>query len=418
MNFTKLKQFKLKSLSHYLAASLISTVIGLIINPFLALSLSHKDYAIIGYFASFATILIPIFAFSFNSYYARNYFLVDDQQREKMLQTLLSVFLVFGLIMFIVFFVIYYYYHKKYISSIPFSPYALLSFLPLYFGSFYNIYLLDLRMQNKAKVYAFVTILNSILTAILSLLLIYVLKYGAEGRLVALLIVGILFGVYSLKAEKFRFVLDKKIVKDAISFCWPLAISAVLTYFFMGIDRTFLAQLNDNYTLGLYNVAMQISGYLSIFGIVLFQAFGPDLYKYTSLNQHKRVLQIVLLLTFIPLIPNLLFIALSKPLINLLTYGRYVDAVSFTNILCLKNVSYCFAFSLSDAVVGYGYAKYELYNKIIGAFLSILLYKYLIGNFGFYGAAYGQTLSWVIMGLISIVSLFYAHNKLKSKKID
>ena len=60
----------------------------------------------------------------------------------------------------------------------------------------------------------------------------------------------------------------------------------------------------------------------------------------------------------------------------------------------------------------------ELYNKIIGAFLSILLYKYLIGNFGFYGAAYGQTLSWVIMGLISIVSLFYAHNKLKSKKID
>jgi O-antigen/teichoic acid export membrane protein len=415
LNFNKLKLYKIKSLSYYLIASLLTTAIGLIINPFLSLGLSHVDFAIIGYFASFGGILSPIIVFSFNNYYARNYFLVDDYRREKILQTILSLFFVCGLVVFGVFFTGYYLYHKKFVLSIPFSPYALLSFFPMYFSSFYNIYLLDLRMKNKAKRYAFITILNSIIGAILSILLVYVLEYGAEGRLVASLIVAMLFGIYSLRMEKFRFGIDNIIAKEAFSFCWPLTISAILSFFFIGIDRTFLVNLNDNYNMGLYNIALQISGYLGIFGSILLQTFDPDLYRYTSLNQHKKVFYLAVLIIGMSIIPNLLFIVFSKPLISFLTYGKYTEAASFSNILCLRNIATTFAFIISGILIGYGYTRYELINRIFGSLLAFLIYKYFIETWGFYGAAWGQSLSWIAMGLISLICLLILKNKKNAK---
>ena len=162
MKFNIFKHSKFKSLSYYVIASVLTTIIGLLINPLLSIGLNHNDFAIIGYFTSFGSILSPIIAFSFNNYYARNYFLEDVNQREKTLQTLLTLFFFFGLIVFFVFYISYYFYFKFNVTSFPFFPFALLSFLPSYFASFYNIYLLDLRLENKAKRYALVTVLNQI----------------------------------------------------------------------------------------------------------------------------------------------------------------------------------------------------------------------------------------------------------------
>ena len=411
MKFNIFKHSKFKSLSYYVIASVLTTIIGLLINPLLSIGLNHNDFAIIGYFTSFGSILSPIIAFSFNNYYARNYFLEDVNQREKTLQTLLTLFFFFGLIVFFVFYISYYFYFKFNVTSFPFFPFALLSFLPSYFASFYNIYLLDLRLENKAKRYALVTVLNSVLGAFLSILLVYVMNYGAVGRLIAILVVGILFGLYSLKMKKFRLCLDKKVVQKAFTFCWPLTISAILSFFFIGIDRTFLEKLNDNHNLGLYNVGLQISGYVGIFGTILLQTFDPDLYKYTSLNNHKKVFFLTILIIGLSFIPNVIFVILSEPLISFLTYGKYTDAAGFANILCLKNVATTFAFVMSGILIGYGHPRYELINRILGSVLALLMYKYFIENWGFYGAAWGQSLSWIGMGIISLICLVIVKNK-------
>lgn len=416
MKLLKLYLPKIKNVSYYLIATLFSILIGIAINPFLAIGLSHGDYAIMGYYSSFTIILLPIIAFSFNSYYARNYFLSDEIKRKNIYNTLTSMYLVFSAISFLVFLFIYYVYHINVVKSIPFCPYAILSFLPVYFSNFYNIYLLKIRMEQKAKKYAILMIVNSILGALLSFLLVYVLNYGAIGRLVALLLVALISGMYAINIREFEFLLEKKIIKEAFVFCWPLAISAILFFFFMGIDRTFLVQLNDNYNLGLYNVGLQISGYIGIFGTVLIQTFEPDLFRFTSLNQHKKVFYFVLLISIVTLIPNLIFMLLSKPLISFLTYGKYTEASSFANILCLKNVCTTFAFCMSNVLVGYGFSKYELFNKSIGALFSILIYRYLIDKYGFYGAAWGQSISWFFLGLISIISVYILRGRINFNK--
>ena len=395
----------LKNLSVYFFASIITSILGVLVNPILASKLSHEDYAIIGYYASFGTLLIPIVSFSLQSYYARNYYRVDVQKRIQIYNTLMSIFMIFGFLAFIIFFLLYYLYHVCFVTSIPFNPFALLSFLPIYLSSYYNLYLMDLRMENKAIKYAKITILNSVMASLLSIILVYVFDLGAIGRLIALLLTCLAFSLFSILIKKISFAWNVDIVKDALRFCWPLAVSGVLSFFFLGIDRPMLEKIHDTYNLGLYNVGLQISSYLAIFGTVLLQTFDPDIYKYTSTNQHRKVAIVCASIILLTLIPNLMFMFVSEYLIDFLTAGRYVESSGFANILCLKNVATTFAFVVSGVLIGYGYSKFELFNRIIGSVCSLLSYYFLITNYSFYGAAWGQSISWLLMGLISIICL-------------
>ena len=381
----------------------------------MAIGLSHTDYAIIGYYSAFGSLLSPIISFSLQSYYARNYHLLDFDTRKKLYNCLMTVFLTLSLAAFLLFWGGYYIYHKNFVTSIPFTPYALLSFLPLYFSSFYNLYLLDLRMEDKPKQYAAITVTNSLLGALLSILLVYVLKFGAIGKLVSTLLVSILFSVFCLLVKKVHFQWVWMLIKPALKFCFPLMLSGVLAFFFLGIDRPMLAELDDNFNLGLYNVGLQISAYLAIFGAVLLQTFDPDLYKYTSLGQHRKVFLLVVMVTSACAFPNLVFMLVSKPLIGLLTAGRYIEASEFANILCIKNITTTFAYIMSGVLIGYGFPQYELLNRAIGAFFAFMLYKILISNLGFYGAAWGQSLTWLVMGIISCLCLFILKRKKKNE---
>lgn len=414
MNIQISKILKLKSLSLYFFSSIITAGIGILINPFLSLGLSAKDFAIIGYYASFSSLFMPFLSLALSNYYARKYYQLEIPEREKVYQTILSIYLFIGLFSLAILVLGYFYYHKYFVKSIEFSPYAILSFLPLYFTNFYNLYLLDLRMKNQAKKYSFISVSNAFTGAALSLILVYFLKYGAIGRLSALLLTSILFGILSFNIKKFKFKIDKKIAQEAFSFSWPLIISAVLSFFFMGIDRTFLEKINDNYNLGLYNVGIQISGYLSIFGTVLFQTFQPDIYKHTAKNEHKKVLWLALLVLALNTIPIILFVVLSEPLISILTYGKYIESADFARILSVKLIATTFAFLASEILVGYGFSRNELFNRVLGAVFSIGIYLFFIKHWGFYGAAWGQSVTWIMMGIISLSSLFFVKFRKKN----
>ena len=111
----------------------------------------------------------------------------------------------------------------------------------------------------------------------------------------------------------------------------------------------------------------------------------------------------------------LLFILFAHPIVRILTFGRYMDSVSFAQILALKNIALGFCFLVSDIIIGFGYPKVELINRAIGAGLSVILFKILIAKFGFYGAAWGQSISFLLMtgisGLFIGYKLFYSHKR-------
>ena len=148
------------------------------------------------------------------------------------------------------------------------------------------------------------------------------------------------------------------------------------------------------------------------------QTFDPDLYKVTAKNDIKKALGYLALMTAAVLVVSFLFVVLAHPIIDILTYGRYLDSVPYARVLVFRNVMMTFAFVASGIIIGLGFPKVELYNRIAGSILAYAIYSYLIERYSFYGAAYGQSITLFVMGMISLMFILYKYRVQKKNKIS
>ena len=407
---------QLSNLSLYLLANVIASGVGILINPFLAANLSPNDYAIIGFYISLNSLFTPLITFSLLSFYTRKFFLVDKLELEKIKNTLLTFQLLFGIVSIVLIGLIFNIYAGQVNLTIEVFPYLYLSVSSLYFSGFYGFLLTEKRLMGKARSFFNFTMLNLVVNTSSALLLVVYWKNGANGRLMALLLTSIVSGVLALLSLRMKLFISKKILIEALKFSWPLFVSAILYFSFGGFDRLLLERLGDNKTLGIYNVAFQITAYLGIFGTAILQTFDPDIYKATAEKNIKRAMGIVGMIVGMVLGISVVFYLFARPVIDILTYGKYLDSVVYAKILVFRNAASAFAFASSGVIIGLGFPKVELANRVIGSVIAIYLFQVLIDKYQFIGAAWGQSLSLIMMSLVSIVFILWKYNKIKKEE--
>lgn len=417
--FKKLPRFQdikkqLGNLSFYLLASLISSGISVLINPFLALNLSPEDYGIIGYYTSLNVLFLPFLSFSLHTFYIRKYYMVTPEMVIKIRNNILSFQLVGGFASLLLVLLVFNIYAKSIHLTFAVFPYLYLSAFSVFFMNFFRILLADRRMSGKAKSFFNFSVINIVITVSLALLLVVFLKYGATGRLLGNCLAAVITGIIAMISLKFKFTMDKEIIREALVFSWPILFSAILYFVFEGFDRILLERLNDTATLGLYNVAFQITAYVGVFGTAMIQTFEPDIFKATAENNIKKALKFMGIIAVAVSVACVIFYFLAEPLINILTYGRYTDSVPYARVLVFRNVAVVLAFLSSDIIIALGYPKIELVNRIIGSLLAFLVFYVLIEYFTFYGAAWGQTITLLVMALISFAFILYKMIKAKN----
>jgi len=190
----------------------------------------------------------------------------------------------------------------------------------------------------------------------------------------------------------------------------------MLWYFLSGVDRVFLEKLNDTKSFALYNIGIGLSSYLAIIFTAVAQTFEPDIYKTIAENKIKKLTKIILGINAINALPVIIFMVLATPITHVLTGGRYTNAAEFARILSLKNISTGFYYSVITVIVGFGFTKAELGLRVLGAIISIIMFKFLISTYGFYGAAWGQVFSFLLMAAFGILFILYIY-KAKMIKI-
>lgn len=400
----------------YLGSSLLVALIGIAINPLMAKNLSSEDYAIIGYFTSFNLLILPLLHLNLMTYYLRNFYRVSPLKQRLMGDTILISMMVIGLVVLTILLFCFYFFCKYTQVKFQFFPYAIYTFAQVYFSMFFSYYLIKLRVERKAKKFATISIINCVISVSLAILLVVIYKYGVDGRLLAALLVSIIFAIYSFWKSIGKLQIDFIILKDALKFGWPLTISALLWYFLSGIDRIFLAELNDMHTYGIYCVAIQITAYLTIFYTTVNNTFEPDIFKAIAENKTSRLVKLVLGILSVVIVANLVFIIFATSVIGLLTANRYIDSATFAQILALHNITMAMYYLVVKLIIGYGYVKAELVVRIVGAVLSVMMFRVLIDKYGFYGAAWGQVLSFLLLTIIGLITLFTLNNKIVNFK--
>lgn len=398
---------QIQNLSIYFLAALLPMILSLVTNPFIAKNMSPPDYAITGYYQAFNTLFLPLINFYLLHYYTKRYYELESAERLKLKSILFKALIGFSLFMSLVAIIVLALYTKIFNAntSIPFYPYALISILSLPITGIYTLNLMDYRMSRASKKFFTLSITNGSLGVVIALLFVVVFKWGALGRLGATLLSCCIIFIYILIKNRslFSISFDNKIFKNAISFCWPLVIASMLTFFSSGYDKVVLERTSDIVNLGIYSVGFTIAGYMNIFSTAINDTFQPDIFQHIVQRNYRKSIQIIGIKISIISICVLGFIVFAPYIIDILTYGRYINSTKFAIIISLSAVSSMLYYSMSQITIALGFTSITLWNKVIGSILSIISFNILIKNFGAIGAAWGVVFSYLYFFLGNVI---------------
>lgn len=415
MNLSRYAKYT-KTIGQYFGASLIPMLVSLAINPLVAMNMSPEDYAVVGYYTSFSTLLSPLILFYMLHYYTKCYFEVDEEGRKRLRGMLVKALIWFSGIITLCCLVGLFGYISLFNqeSSIPFYPYALLSIGALPITGLYSLMLTDLRMSRQSGRYLRVSLTACFLLTSLTLLFVVLCKYGAIGKLLAPLIANLVFFIYACfyYRESFKVPFDKQKFKGMLKFCLPLTIAAMLGFFSNGYDRVFLERLGNNTELGYYSVGVSMAAYISVFQSAIGNTFQPDLFQAIAQRNRNRLAKVILLLVGSTACIVVVFIVAAPLVVKILTAGRYMMSVKYTQIVALSTLTSAMYYTVSQITIALGKSKITLVTKIITTLVSVMMFSVLINHYSYMGAAWGLVFSFLVSLAVNLL-LLYLHTKVK-----
>lgn len=403
----------IKNSSVYLLATVISSIIGVAINPLLALNLSPEDYAIVGYYTGYSTLFTPLIGFFMVDYYLRHRYTLSSDDLHVLKSTIIRLFLYFSGIVSLLCLIGLYIYVLLSNVGIPFFPYALLTILQAYTGLLFAFKTAEYKIDGNSKAFFRYSVINAIANAAIAILFVVVFKGGALGKTLGTFVVSTSFFVYIICTYRkdFRFKFDKKRVISIVKYSTPLVIAGMLGFFSGGYDRVILEKQGDIYTLGIYSVAVQMSGYLNVFAVAIKSTFQPDIYKaIAEKNLSKLVKKICVIIAVVTVIV-LLFIILCPIIIHLLTAGRYDESTRLTQILSLSVITSTIYYQISQVTYGSGLSNLTLINKIIGSVFSFILFSLMVPCYGVLGVAWSVVLCFIFYAIGNLILLYIYRNR-------
>ena len=404
-----------KHIGTYFSASLIPMILNLVSNPFIAMNMAPRDYAIVGYYSSFTSLVQPLIIFYMVQYYLRNYFNVTPEERIKLRATVFKALLGYSMIMTILCYIGISAYIHLFNPNIefPIFPYLALTLLPIPLTGIYHMQTADYRMEKNTKAFFNIHVTYAVIQIALNLLFVVLIKWGAFGKLLAPLITNFVFFLYVLyKNRKYLGIkVDMKDFMSLMSFCWPLALGAMLGYFTGGYDKTYLESLKDTTTYGIYIVASQMAGYIHVFTGAVGATFQPDVYQAIMKGWKSRLIKTYAVQMGFILFVVIVYIILCPYVIGILTAGRYVDATPFSRVIAFSTFASALYFNINGYTICKGYPMIYTITTAVGSLVIIGLMPIMITKFQFFGAAYMTSISYLIMSVINVVLLMFMRYK-------
>lgn len=378
-------------------------LIAFILLPLLTLNLSVSEYGVYVLTESFWQILWAVFLFGLESGIVRWYLEITDVNRKKKFLFTVSIFV---LLLNIIFIALLYIFSKP-VSSVVFENSGLQKFV-LYASfiafaeTFSFIIFLILRIEEKAKLYSFF----SVLTALISLVLqVYFLQYTLiklEGvfisKIIAPGIIIILLIPYFFKHLKAGF--EREYLNELIKYSFPVMAASFVITLLNQIDRYILGYFQGLHDVGIFGLANNISGLINFLVISPFSlAFTVLSWKKLNDNNAKRFFTKTTTYLFLAVIFISLFISLFTPhLIKIFTLKTdYWIAAEYVPWVILSMPFYGIHFIGVFSFYVTKKTKYVFYSYLIALLSKIVLDIFLIPVAGIYAASLVNFFSFAVL---------------------
>ncbi len=401
-----------KNTSIYTFSDVLNKMVPFILLPVLTRYLSPSDYGVIALFFVFTGILGVFMTLELNTAISVNFFKITRDELKVYIANILIITSIVSCLI-LLFFIIFHSYISK-LLALP-TEWLFIAIVVTLLQFFTTINLVLWQSEQNPIPLGIYQISQTIFNLSLSLILIIGFGMKWEGRLIAVSVTSMGFGILSfsflLNRNYIDFKLDKVYIKNALKFGLPLLPHSLGIWFRTGIDRVFLTMLVSASATGLYTVGFQIASVIMVIISAFNKAFTP--YLYEQLKEITAKQKSILVKYFYFYFAVLLLLATSLSLIapyiiDFLLGKKFTESQNYVTL-----ISFGFAFyGMYSLFVNYilftEKTKYLSYITFTAGLLHVGLSYLLISYNGTIGAAQATA----IISFITFLFVWWLSQKL------
>ena len=407
MMFDKLKQLT-KDTAVYGISTIVGRFLTFILVPFYTNVFSPSDYGVVSNLYIFIAIFNVVLIYGMDAAFLKfGSNIIMGDEKDNFSTPYLSVLGVSVILSFIILTLKVPIYA---VLDIPSNFYPLIFYVAaiLFVDSICVLPFIKLRLERKAKKFAFFKIINIVVNVSLNLYLILILKWGIEAVFVSNLVASAVSFVLLFPSvlKYLRLRIHKQLLKRLLKFGLPYLPAGLAAMLIQGIDRPILTHLTDLSTTGLYSANYKLGIFMLLFVNMFQYAWQPFFLQTAQEKNAKDVFAKVL--TYFTLAAAFVLVVVSLFIgdfarISILGHtiigSRYLGGLIIVPIILL---SYLFNGLYGIFTAGIYIEEKSMYVPImtaIGAVVNVGLNFWMIPRWGILGAAFATLASYFIMAV-------------------
>ncbi len=400
---------------------IMASAIGFLNTPIISYFISPEEYSNVNYFQMMQSIIQAIIYLGFDQAYARYFH--DEKDKEYILSNTIlvpiCVSLACGSIIFINAGSIS---AKLYNSNEVILPTLLLALsLPLLVLE--RFYLLRIRMQERGLLYSSLNVVAKVLTTLLTIIIFICYEKSFYSAMYGALLGQNIFDVIVIlinhtgKKKIRRGNINFRIIKEMASFGLPLAPNELIALFMNSADRICIKRFSTALDLGLYGVALRITGLIAIIRGCFISFWTPLSMRWYSEGKENtayfRIMEIVTAVLSVVCILCIMF----KSVIFLILNSSYREAQYIFPLLVFYPILYTIAETYIIGIIFAKKGQLITFASTLVLLINLILNIILTPALGAIGAALTTAVSNVIYFLATLFLARWCWYKFPYKKI-
>ena len=262
-----------------------------------------------------------------------------------------------------------------------------------------------LKILNKNREYAFLSIVQAFL---LSILLLIYWKKGVKGYLYAnILAPALVTGIALYKGSFFqdlkRSVYDRITAVSMVQYSLPFILNDLSWWIIHSSDKYMIERMMETDSLGLYTAASKIPLMLTVLMGIFSQAWDLSAVKeYETSNEtsffSRTFKYFIVLLSGLTIV----FISIIKPFMKIYVGEAFVEAWKYVPLLLMSAVFSCIASFAGSLCVALKKSSITMWSTITAGILNLLVNYILIRKIGIWGAVIGTVFAYFVVAIVRL----------------
>ena len=268
-----------------------------------------------------------------------------------------------------------------------------------------------LKIIEKNKMYAKMSIFQTLSLALLNILLLIVFKMGVKGYILSGIISFILTSVIIVIEEKLFLKIkiknfDKELCLNMIKYSSPLILNNISWWVIHSSDKIMIEFMTNSLYLGLYSVATKIPSLINMLISIFSQAWGlSSIREMEGSNDKKYYSSVFEYFSFLCFFSCIFIVGFCKIFMKLYVSSDFFEAWKYVPMLLTAAV-----FSAISSYFGslYGALKKSFNNMIttfLAALINIVLNYILILKIGIFGAVISTLVSYIFIAFTRMIDI-------------